>query len=421
MQTGKSKIGRPFTGFDGDQSDANSLGSGSPWEWWRQEMPIHRRWTYLDHAAVAPLSRPAAAAIRHVTGQAESDGDTVWPEWSANIARLRKQFAELLSGDPDDLFVVPNTSTGISLVAEGFPWREGDNVVVPEGEFPSNLFPWLNQKHRGVEVRIVPRRGSRVEIDDLLAQSDARTRIIAVSWVGYASGFRIDLEALVERAHQRGVLVFLDAIQGLGVFPLELDKTPVDFLAADGHKWLLGPEGVGIAMIRAEHREMMRCPIVGWNSVRNAHLFSHASFELRPEAARYEAGSANMIGVAGLSASTELFLTVIRAAGRDAIADRVLELSNYLADGLRRIGATVDRESSRQHQSGIVTFTLGSREPAQIRELAMANRVVISCRGGGVRASVHAYNNESDLDRLIQLLRESPPHADSNRRLHGFV
>jgi cysteine desulfurase / selenocysteine lyase len=406
MQTGGAVSFGSEDGNFASSLPSEELQSAAVWDWWRSQMPIHRQWAYLDHAAVAPLSQPAGDAIRSWASQAETLGDTVWPHWAANIARMRGQFAELIHADADDLFVVPNTSTGISLVAEGFPWKSGENVVVPEGEFPSNLFPWLNQKHRGVDVRIVPRRGMIVDIDEVMAHVNDRTRMIAASWVGYASGYRIDLAELVRRAHERGVLVFLDAIQGLGVHPLDLKTVPVDFLAADGHKWLLGPEGVGIAMIRREHRSVMRCPIVGWNSVRNAHHFSHSSFELREEAARYEPGSANMVGIAGLSASVEIFLRVIRACGRSAIENRVLELSGHLAQELVRVGASVERSPNRANQSGIVTFTFPGLEPAVIRERALANQIVLSCRGGGVRASVHAYNNSEDIERLITTLGE---------------
>ncbi len=406
MQTGGTGPFESTHGIFRPETSRDTFGLDSVWDWWRSQMPVHREWAYLDHAAVAPLSQPAGVAIRELATQAEELGDTVWPQWAANIRRMRTQFSELLGAEEDDLFVVPNTSTGISLVAEGFPWKNGDNVVIPEGEFPSNLFPWLNQQHRGVQVRIVPRRGSVVEVDDLIAQVDDRTRIIAASWVGYSSGYRIDVADLVHRAHEKGVLVFLDAIQGLGVHPLDIRKVPMDFLAADGHKWLLGPEGVGIAMIRREHRVKMRCPIVGWNSVQNAHQFSHATFELREDAARYEAGSANMLGVAGLSASVELFLKVLRTSGPNAIEDRVLELSSHLARELVQLGATVDRDSRRHHQSGIVTFNVPGFEPGAVRERALANHIVLSCRGGGIRASVHAYNNSDDIERLVVTLRE---------------
>jgi selenocysteine lyase/cysteine desulfurase len=318
---------------------------------------------------------------------------------------LRRDFGELLNVESTDLFVIPNTSTGISLVAEGFPFQPGENIVVSEGEFPSNLFPWQNQRYRGVETRIVPRRGNIVDLDDLFSQVNEYTRIIAVSWVGYASGYRVDLAELTQRAHQRGALVFVDAIQGLGVHPLDLSAIPIDFFAADGHKWLLGPEGIGIAMIRDRHRQKMRCPVVGWHSVRQSYDFSHSQFELREDAARYEPGSQNMLGVAGLLASLQLFLRVRREFGVDAIESRILATASRLTDQLRSLGAIIDRSEEPAHQSGIVTFRHRNIDPNSFRAQALQAGVVVSCRGGGIRASLHAYNNSDDTDRLIDLVR----------------
>lgn len=379
----------------------------SAWAWWRSLMPISHEWAYFDHAAVAPISHRAAEAMRRVIGESEQLGDTVWPRWAANLDALRGQAAELLNGEGSDFYIVPNTSTGISLVAEGYPWEPGDEIVVPEGEFPSNYFPWLNQEHRGVRVVVVPRRKTIVSVDDLMKSVNERTRLISVSWVGYSSGFRVALDELVKRAHERGILVFLDAIQGLGIHPLDLRETPVDFLAADGHKWLLGPEGVGVAMITARHREKMRVPIVGWSSVKSAHDFSHAEFRLRDDAACFEPGSANMVGVAGLSASLSLFLEVQRLYGRRAIEDRVLELADRLAKRVRDAGALLDRSNDRCHQSGIVTFQIPGMEPNAFRNRALESQVAVSCRGGGVRASVHAYNNDDDIDRLVGVLQST--------------
>ena len=207
--------------FSGEAAD--------PWQQWRQLMPITQKWAYLDHAAVGPVPAPAADAMRHFADQASFEGDTVWPQWAARVEKLRQNAALLTGADADEICMVPNTSTGINLVAEGWPWQNGDNVILPDGEFPSNLFPWMNQQSKGVQVRIVPRRGEQVCIDDLIDRIDDSTRMIAVSWVGYASGHRIDVDELVRRAHEKNVLVFLDAIQGLGIYPLDLAQTPVDF------------------------------------------------------------------------------------------------------------------------------------------------------------------------------------------------
>lgn len=377
----------------------------SPWTWWRQQMPVAADWAYFDHAAVAPLSGPAADAVCEFADQASRLGDTVWPQWAARVEELRRLIADMLTCQASEILMVPNTTTGINLVAEGWPWNPGDSVVLPEGEFPSNLFPWQNQASRGVEVRIVPRRaGGEVCVDDLIDRVDETTRMIAVSWVGYASGYRVDIDALVRQAHDRGVLVFLDAIQGLGMYRLDLSTTPVDFLAADGHKWLLGPEGAGVAMIRSQHIDTLRCGNVGWNSVKNSFNYAAPTFELRSDAARFESGSANMIGAAALAASLEMFRIVRQQHGEAAIGDRVLELVSMLDAMLREKGAITRLPGAPENRSGILTFEIPGVDPAQFRKAAMQHKVVVSCRDGGVRASVHAYNDAHDLARLVDLV-----------------
>ncbi|MFK8113543.1 MAG: aminotransferase class V-fold PLP-dependent enzyme [Rubripirellula sp.] len=368
-------------------------------------MPITRQWAYFDHAAVGPLSGPAAEAVAEFATQASELGDTVWPQWAAKIEQVRRDMGKLLSCGAEQICTVSNTSTGINLVAEGWPWQPGDSVIVPEGEFPSNLFPWQNQATRGVEVRIVPRRDGQVLVDDLIAAIDESTRMIATSWVGYGSGYRLDVDSLVRQAHQRGVLVFLDAIQGLGMYPLDLSKTPVDFLAADGHKWLLSPEGFGVAMIRSEHLNRIRCGNVGWSSVKNSFNYAEPKLELRDTAARFEAGSANMVGAAAFTASLQIFLQIREHHGDQAIEHRVLKLTQLLNERLQAVGAVTRLPSAPEHQSGILTFEVPGIEPNQIRSRGLEKGVVVSCRDGGVRASLHAYNNEEDIDRFVQVVQ----------------
>jgi cysteine desulfurase / selenocysteine lyase len=378
-----------------------------PWAWWRSLMPIAEEWAYLDHAAVAPLPQTTAAVICDFADEASRQGDTVWPQWAEETERLRTDFATLLNCGRDEIALIPNTSFGINMIAEGIDWQSGDNIVIPAGEFPSNVFPWESQKRHGVELRIVPvadERCGRIDNSAILAAVDSRTRIVAASWVGYASGYRLDLESLVAGAHQAGALFFLDAIQGLGVFPLDLQRVPIDFLAADGHKWLLGPEGAGVAMVRKRHLDSLQCVPVGWNSVRAAHHFGQAELNLKPDASRFEIGSQNMVGMRALRQSLAVFLSVIEAHGESAIADRVLSLTAVLDSELRRVGATTSVAESSQHRSGIVTFSLPGVAPSRIRQLAAEHRVAVSCRGIGVRASIHAYNNESDIERLIKVV-----------------
>ncbi len=286
------------------------------WDYFRRQMPIARQWAYFDHAAVAPLSGPAHECLAQWATDATTNGSAHYPAWTRQVEHLRTLAADMIGAAPEEIALVGNTTAGINLVAEGFPWKPGDNVVIREDEFPSNQYPWLHLADRGVETRRIPTSGGRLDLDRLAAACDHRTRIVSLSWVAYASGWRHDLDQLAELVHARGALLFLDAIQGLGVFPLDVRATPVDFLAADGHKWLLGPEGAGIFFTRREHLNLLRPVGVGWNSVRHQHDFSRIELVFKDTAARYEGGSQNVAGLSALGASLEL----LNRFGREAIA-----------------------------------------------------------------------------------------------------
>ena len=370
------------------------------WADFRKEMPAASQWAYFDHAAVAPISGPAHRAIARWNDDALANGDAYYQNWMRQLDETRQRAARLIHAQPDQIALVSNTTAGISLVAEGYPWKEGDNAVLPDNEFPSNQYPWLNLVSRGVEIRRVPTEGGQVPMESLLAACDARTRIVSVSWVAYASGWRQDLDRLAEMVHARGALLFLDAIQGLGVFPLDVEHTPVDFLAADGHKWLLGPEGAGVFYLRREHLDLLRPMGVGWNSVVHNHDFTHIELKLKNAAERYEGGSTNVPGFLGLGGSLELLLRY----GQEAIARRVLEITDLACQRLARAGATIDSVRRGEIRSGIVSFRLPGRNPDTLRKQCLQRQVVLSCRAGRLRISPHAYNDESDIDRLIEAL-----------------
>lgn len=371
------------------------------WEELRRLMPSAGKWAYFDHAAVAPLSLPARAALANWADDVAQNGVVNWPQWAAQLENVRRRGAELLHADLGEIALIHSTTEGINLVAEGFGWQAGDNVVAPANEFPSNLYPWMNLESRGVEMRRVPVTNGRVEIGDLARACDDRTRIVTASWVGYASGWRLDVDALVEMAHRRGALVFLDAIQGLGVFPLDVRQTPIDFLSADGHKWLLGPEGAGLFYVRREHLERLRPLGIGWNSVVQSHDYSHIELTLKPAARRYEGGTYNMPGLLALGASLEL----LAEFPVSEVADRVLSLTDALCERLSAAGAVVSSCRERGRASGIVSFELPDDNPAEVRRRCREHQVVLSCREGRLRVSPHAYNNDDDLDRLIEALR----------------
>ena len=244
----------------------------------------------------------------------------------------------------------------------------------------------------------------RLDLAKLDEGGDERTRIVAISWVGYATGYRHDLGTVAQIAHRHGALVCLDAIQGLGVFPLDVGQTAIDFLAADGHKWLLGPEGAGVLYVREEHLERLRPLGVGWNSVVHSQDFLHIELKLKPSAERYEGGSQNMVGMLALGASLEMLL----GYGIDQIAEQILKITDRACERLAEIGAQIVSAREGERRSGIVSFELAGRDPALIRRHCLAQRVLLSCRGGRLRISPHAYNNEDDLDRLIPALKSAP-------------
>jgi len=366
----------------------------------RRQMPVTRRWAYFDHAAVGPLTHAAGAAIQQYSQQCLESGDVNWPQWAAGVERTRAAAAQLIGADPREITLVHSTTEGISFVAEGLDWQPGDNVVLPAGEFPTNVYPWLHLASRGVEVRQVRMPTAALDYQRLADACDQRTRVISVSWVGFASGYRCDPATVGDIARQKGAYFLLDAIQGLGVFPLDVRAAGVDFLAADGHKWLLSPEGAGMAYIRQELLDRLRPTIVGWNSVVGRFDFQQIDLRLRPEAARYEAGTQNMIGQLAFGGSLQTLLDAGLSAQSWALADQVLRSIQYLVPRLQQVGAEV-ADLPLDNRSGIVMFQLPGHDPALVRQKLLECGVVTSCRGGQLRAAVHAYNDASDFDQLL--------------------
>jgi selenocysteine lyase/cysteine desulfurase len=373
-------------------------GQAAPdWGRFRAQMPVARHWAYFDHAAVAPLSGPARDALSAWARDVAENGDIHWPVWAARLEQVRRQGAALLGAQLDELALIRNTTEGIGLVAEGFPWQAGDNVVLLDDEFPSNRIPWQHLDSRGVETRLVRSTGTDEDLARLAAACDARTRIVSVSWVGYSSGRRFDVAELASVVHGKGALLFLDAIQGLGVFPLDVREAGVDFLAADGHKWLLGPEGAGFFYVRSEHLDRLRPLGVGWNSVVDSAKFSHEERRLKPSAARYEGGTPNMAGFVALGAS----LALLARYGTKALSKRILHLTDVACEQLRRSGAVVHGDRSPERASGIVSFELSGKNPMAVRKKLAELGVALSCRNGKLRISPHAYNDDDDIGRLM--------------------
>ncbi len=356
---------------------------------------------YFDHASVAPLTIAAREAMTHWADDVGRFGATHWNRWRTSVEKTRRLAARLINAEREEIALIHSTTEGINLVAEGYPWKQGDNVVVPAGEFPSNLYPWMMLEARGVEVRKVQMPENRIDIERLRNACDAHTRLVTCSWVGYSHGFRVDLDRLVQIVHEQGALLCVDAIQGLGVFPLDVKQTPIDFLSADGHKWILGPEGAGVFYIRREHLDLLRPIGVGWNSVATAGEFQNDCLDLRNTAARYEGGTFNMVGLAGLGASLQTLLDV----GIENISQALHDVMKKATEELQRIGAVIHSSQHDQHWSGILSFDLPGKDAIAIKQQAKTHHVILNARNGHARISPHAYTSEQDILQLAESLK----------------
>lgn len=368
----------------------------------RQEFPVTRQWIYCNHAAVAPISTRVAGAIQGVLTDLNEFGAVHWKSWGKTVEHARELAARLINSDPDEIAFVKNTSDGLSLLSNGLDWNGGDKVVSVDTEFPANVYPWLALKKRGVELVTVPERKGRVDLQDIERALDARTRVLTVSYVQYLSGFRIDLDALGEMCRSRGIIFCVDAIQGMGAFEIDVKRQKIDFLSADGHKWMLATEGAGVAYLSKRIVEQVTPSVLGWMSVENFNDFHRRELNYRHGALRYECGSLNTIGIYGLAAALDLLLEV----GIENISRQILAITSHLCEGLASKGYVVLGSRTHGEASGIVSFRPGVRGPEThtiFRRLEEA-RVATALRGGYIRVAPHFYNTQSEMDQVLSVL-----------------
>ena len=370
-------------------------------ESYRTEFPIIERHIYLDHAGVAPISLRVKKAVERFLAESAEGGAFHYPQWAERIVGIRKNCARLINAQPDEIAFVKSTSHGLSLVAEGLDWKAGDNLLIYEREFPSNIYPWLNLKRKGVEVKIIPSRDGRIYIEDIERFIDSKTRLLAISSVQFSNGFRIDLKRVGELCQKKGVLLCVDAIQSLGVIPMDVRAYHIDFLSADGHKWLLGPEGVGIFYCRKELAAKLNPPLIGWKSVQNEFDFDHPEFKLKTDALRFEEGSMNLLGIFGLGAAIDL----LHEVGISNIESRVLTLGELFIREAEKRGFAILTPKAREERGGIVTFS-GKFDPMKMRDALREKRIMVNVRGGGLRVSPHFYNTEEESSSFFEALGE---------------
>ncbi|MGH3712404.1 MAG: aminotransferase class V-fold PLP-dependent enzyme [Micromonosporaceae bacterium] len=372
----------------------------------REYFPITRRYAYLNHAGIAPLPQPAVDAMHQRATEASLYGGYGYDAHREMIRQTRISSAQLLGVPVDDVAFVKNTTEGLGFVANGMDWSPGDRVVVPDLEFPSTLYPWLALADRGVVVdRVGPvGPGGALPIEAYAERiaDGVPPKLVATSWVQFRLGWRTDLAALGELCREVGALLCVDAIQGLGVLPARFEEWGVDFAMADGHKWLLGPEGSGVLYVRGSRLELLRPLEPGWNSVAHREEWDNLDLVFDGTARRLEGGTPNTVGIAGLGAALELLL----ATGVDAIWQHVDRLCDRACESLRELGATIVSDRSPGGRSGIVSFTVGDSPAPLLLESLRHRGIACAARGGALRVSPHGYNTADDIDRLTDALRQ---------------
>lgn len=374
------------------------------------QFPVIDHQIYLNHAGVAPWPRCAAEAASAFAEENMHHGAADYPRWLETEQELRERCARLINApSADDIALVKNTSEGLSMVAHGLNWKSGDNVVGIRQEFPSNRITWESLAEYGVEFRTLDLATSTDPESDLLALCDSRTRLMAVSAVQFADGFRLNLEQLGEACSRRGILFCVDAIQQIGSLPFDSQAISADYVIADGHKWMLGAEGLGLFYSRPDAREQLQLRQFGWHMRQRPGDYETGSpWAVSATATRFECGSPNMLGIHALNASLGLILDL----GMEDIGEAVLQRTRFVAEWVAT-HADIELLSPKgtDRQSGISTLRHLKASPEPIQQRLAQDGVICAVRGGGVRFSPHFYTPYAQLEQACEMFERSA-HAD---------
>jgi selenocysteine lyase/cysteine desulfurase len=363
---------------------------------YREHFPVTKNLIYLNHAAVGPLSSAAAKAMEWLVKDALEYGSRHYPIWLDTYQGLRDSAARLMNCDAREIALTKNTSEGIATVAMGLDWRAGDRIVAFTEEFPANQYPWRRLESKGVTI-------DWLSVTDPLDKIDAAARgarLLAISYVQFLTGHRVDLEAIGQICRDRGVIFFVDAIQGLGAFPFDVRKCHIDAAAADGHKWLLGPEGCALLYISEGLQKQVEPVEFGWTNVQGYEDYGKRDLSLRPDAGRYECGTLNTVGCFGLRASIDFLLEV----GIERIATVVQALGDQIAEGVARKGWEVMGQRTPSTGAGIVSFRKQGLNPVAVVAHLRENGITAAARAGWVRTAPHFYITDADIERMLGCL-----------------
>ncbi|HEX8251039.1 MAG TPA: aminotransferase class V-fold PLP-dependent enzyme [Pyrinomonadaceae bacterium] len=368
----------------------------------RKLFPALQKYTYLNSAAVSPMPEVAVEAAYAQLKDASENGTVNYLDWIQTKQRARESVAEMLKVRAEQIAFMRNTSDGFSAVANGLDWAEGDNIVTFEREFPANFYPWRMIRDKfGVELRLCPERGGRIDLNEFTSLIDSNTRLVSISAVQYASGFRADLERIGRVARDAGALFAVDIIQGFGAMPFDLPAQFVDIAAGASHKWLCSPEGSGILYLSDRARQRVEPTLVGWISVEVPWNFEDSEQAWKPNALAWESGT----GGSSLFYGLEQSLKLLRETGAENIRNYLEDLTDYLCELLRAKNHEIVSSRAKSEKSQIVCILPKAGQTSnELAENLQNENIIVSPRGERIRIAPHFFNNRADIENLIEAL-----------------
>ncbi len=368
----------------------------------QHEFPVTREKIFLAHAGVCPLPRRVSEAIRSYTEQCTlGDQEEALP--LQMLHETRELAGGLIGATAEEIALVGPTSQALNYVAAGIQFRKHDNVVIYFDDYPSNVYPWMALADRGVAVRFLNiRELGRIRAVDIKGQVDEQTRLVAIASCHFIAGYRTELSVIGEFLRQRGILFCVDGIQTVGAFPTPVEH--VDFLAADSHKWMLGPCSAGIFYVRRSQQDRLRPTAYGWHNVKSPNYVAQEEMNFRSDASRYEAGTNNLIGLAGMHAALQLLTEI----GVSNIAAELLRKRAWLVPALQAKGYTVLQAAiPAENASGIVTFFKPGEDLTGLHQRLIEKNIITSLRTDRagqryLRLSPHFYNTDAELQQLLE-------------------
>ncbi len=367
---------------------------------YRKLFPVTAQKIYLNHAAISPFSTRVTDRLEWFLDERQFGSIDVFKAADELRQKTRQTLAQLINARPEDIAFITNTSEGFNHLVNGLQWQSGDEIIIPDCEFPSNMYPFLNLERKGVVVKKIPAPNGIVDFSRIKEAVTNKTRLISISYVEFSSGFRNDLPAIGQFCKDNGIIFSVDGIQGLGALPLDVESCQIDFLSNGGHKWLMGAMGAGFMYIAPHLFKKLEPAFTGWLAVENAWQFLDYRLDLLPDARRFEYGTANFLGITALSASVELLSEV----GLKNVEQHLIHLGGLLVSELEKLGLTFVNSKDKAHWSGIYSFKANNAD-ALFRELE-SQQIVCSLRNGLIRIAPHFYNTENEMEELIRVVKK---------------